>query len=295
MIKHIKPVIASAWWDIAGMPDTGTHYSEKQQPVDFGVWQAKDGTWQLWSCIRNTECGGNSRLLYRWEGTSLTQPDWTPKGIAMMAKPELGETPGGLQSPFVIKKDDTWYMLYGDWNRMCLALSTDGKNFTRYKGENGEPALFSGPYENTRDPMVLLIDDTYYCYYTCHAKTADPPAAVFCRTSNDLIHWSDPIAVCKGGEARDKTDWYGGDCESPFVVKINDSYCLFRNQLYGKNNYNTQYISPDPLSFGINDDRYRVSDLPVAAPEIVYYEGKYYIAACHPSLKGIRMARLEWQ
>ena len=40
--------------------------------MDFAVWQAKDGTWQLWSCIRQTKCGGKTRLFYRWEGKALT-------------------------------------------------------------------------------------------------------------------------------------------------------------------------------------------------------------------------------
>jgi hypothetical protein len=35
--------------------------------------------------------------------------------------------------------------------------------------------------------------------------------------------------------------------------------------------------------------------LPVAAPEIVEHEGRTYIASLLPSLKGIRIARLEWE
>src|SRR5687767_14791098 len=61
------PVIVGEPWKIAGDPDLGEFTSPKQQPVDFGVWQANDGTWQLWSCIRGTKCGGNTRLFYSWE------------------------------------------------------------------------------------------------------------------------------------------------------------------------------------------------------------------------------------
>ena len=50
-----KPVlgleIEGQWWQIAGNPDLGEFTSPRQQPVDFAPWQAKDGTWQLWSCI----------------------------------------------------------------------------------------------------------------------------------------------------------------------------------------------------------------------------------------------------
>jgi len=92
----MRPIVASDWWQIAGNPDLGTYGTPEQQPVDFGVWQAADGTWQLWSCVRHTGCGGRTRLFYGWEGTDLEQPDWTPTGIAMEVVPALGETPGGL-------------------------------------------------------------------------------------------------------------------------------------------------------------------------------------------------------
>ena len=106
------PTIDGDWWQVAGDPDLGEYTTPKQQPVDFGVWQAADGTWQLWSCIRHTNCGGNTRLFYRWEGESLDRPDWKPMGIAMEADTALGETKGGLQAPHVIKLDDIYYMFY---------------------------------------------------------------------------------------------------------------------------------------------------------------------------------------
>src|SRR5947209_15645372 len=52
------PVPRGDWWQIAGQPDLGVDSTPNQQPVDFGIWQARDGTWQLWSCIRNTNVGG---------------------------------------------------------------------------------------------------------------------------------------------------------------------------------------------------------------------------------------------
>ena len=46
-------------WELTG---------EKQQPVDFAIWQASDGTWQVWSCIRQTKCGGKTRLCMELAG-----------------------------------------------------------------------------------------------------------------------------------------------------------------------------------------------------------------------------------
>ena len=287
----MRPQVSGEWWQVAGNPDLGAFATARQQPVDFAVWQAADGSWQLWSCIRYTKCGEKTRLLYGWEGADLRQEHWQPRGIAMRAQVDLGETDGGLQAPHVIKDNGTYYMFYGDWNRICLARSTDGKSFERVLGKNNQPDLFSGPYENSRDPMVLKVNGVYHCYYTGNKQDAQPAAAVFCRTSSDMLEWSDATVVSAGGAAASEARV---DCECPFVVDVNGQYCLFRNQRYGEDNFNTQYLSPDPLNFGVDDDQFRVGTLPVAAPEIIEDRGRYYIAALLPSLKGVRIAPLEW-
>src|SRR5512139_2091776 len=99
----LTPRLVGDWWTVAGDPDLGSLTTPTQQPVDFGLWQAADGTWQLWSCIRGTKEPGNTRLFHRWEGAKLTDRYWTPKGIALQADPALGETRGGLQAPFVLR------------------------------------------------------------------------------------------------------------------------------------------------------------------------------------------------
>ncbi len=287
----LRPEIEGSWWQVAGNPDLGQFTSPGQQPVDFAVWQAKDGTWQLWSCIRKTKCGGNTRLFYRWQAKNLTDKNWKPMGIAMQADVTLGEQKGGLQAPHVIKVGKIYYMFYGDWTRICLAKSDDGKIFKRLLNENRQPDLFSGPYNNSRDAMVLVIDEKYYCYYTGHL-TDKNVGADFCRTSQDLRKWSEPIMVASGGRAGGTK--YSAEC--PHVVYRRDTglYYLFRTQRYGKNNVSSIYASPDPLNFGVNDDRFYIGTLPVAAPEMVKYKGQYYIAALLPSLKGIRLAKLKW-
>ena len=292
-----KPLVPhhGEWWQIAGDPDLGTYTSEKQQPVDFGIWQAKDGTWQLWSCIRHTLCGGNTRLFYRWEGQSLTDTNWKPMGIAMQADTTLGETKGGLQAPFVIREGDDFWMFYGSWANICLAHSTDGVTFERVINESGTPIIFTGPYMNTRDPMVIKINGLYYCYYMGHSQELEPHSAIFCRTSADLKDWSQPVMVSGGGTPASQSDWYGGDAECPFVVHKDGFFYLFRNQVYGENNLNTQYRSQDPLNFGVNNDRYLIGTMQVAAPEIIHHNDEYYIASLLPGLKGIRMAKLSWE
>jgi hypothetical protein len=287
----LRPEIQGPWWQVAGNPDLGQFTSPRQQPVDFAIWQAKDGSWQIWSCIRNTKCGGNTRLFYRWEAKNLTDKNWAPMGIAMQADTSLGEQKGGLQAPYVIKVADIYYMFYGDWLRICLAKSDDGKNFTRVLNENRQPDLFSGPYNNTRDAMALFAGGKYYCYYTGHLVDKNL-GADFCRTSQDLRNWSEPIMVAAGGRAGGTK--YSAECPHVVYKQETGLYYLFRTQRCGKNNVSSVYASDNPLNFGVNNDRFFICTLPVAAPEIVEYKGQYYIAALLPDLKGIRLAKLKW-
>jgi hypothetical protein len=286
----LVPRIAGDWWTVAGNPDLGELTGPNQQPVDFSIWQAADGTWQLWSCIRNTKIGGRTRLFHRWEGKQFTDTDWKPIGIALCADPACGEE--SVQSPHVIKDGGIYHMFYGDWNHICRATSKDGKTFARVVGGDGKTAMFGeGAGEFTRDPMVLKVGETYYCYYCANPEGGKGAGkgVVFCRTSPDLKTWSESRWVAYGGSAG--TGWAKAEC--PFVTIRDGWYYLFRTQNYPAPT--RVYRSNDPMNFGIDDDRFLVGKLPVAAPEIIEHEGQTYIASLLPSLKGIRIAKLEWE
>lgn len=288
--KPLVPTLTGEWWQVAGDPDLGELTSEKQQPVDFGIWPAADGTWQLWSCIRKTKEPGNTRLFHRWEGAKLTDKDWTPKGIAWRAETRLGETAGGMQAPYVLKDGGHFFMYYGDWKNICVATSTDGKKFLRRVNDDFRTGMFNeGETANTRDPMVLKIGDLWYCYYTAHPERK---GSVYCRTSKDTVTWSEPKIVATGGAAAGEGP-YSAEC--PFVVEQKPGvYYLFRTQHYGTTAQTSVYCSNDPLNFGVNDDRYFVTRMAVAAPEVFQHEGQWYMAALLPSLKGIEISKLTW-
>jgi len=286
----LMPQIDGPWWTVAGDPDLGRLAAPNQQVVDFAIWQAADGSWQIWSCIRNTNCGGKARLFYRWQGAQITDRNWPAMGIAMQADPGFGETPGGLQAPYVAKIGREYHLFYGDWENICHAKGVDGKTFARQLTPQGESGLFSeGPGCNTRDVMVLRIGGKYYAYYTATPKGK---GSVYVRTSKDLRRWSASRVVAFGGSAGTR----GRSSECPFVYYHNDSkyYYLFRTQRYGDPGQTNVYRSKNPMDFGIDDDRYLIGALPVAAPELVEYKGQLYIAALLPSLKGIQIARLKF-
>lgn len=286
--KH--PEIDGDWWSIAGNPDLGDYTRAKQEPVDFGIWQAADGRWQLWSCIRHTGCGGHSRLFYRWEGESLTDADWKPMGIAMEARPDLGEQPGGLQAPHVIKHQGVYHMAYGDWVNICFATSTDGKTFERVIQATGKTGVFSeGPNSNTRDAMLISIDGLWHCYYTA---IANKRGYAYCRTSPDLKTWSPSFVVSYGGKIG-PSPWQN---ECPHVIEREPGqFYFFRNQYYGSGAKNYVYHSTNPLNFGIDEDSKLIQEWNLAAPEIIHHDNQWYIAALEDDLNGIKLARLKWE
>ncbi len=306
------PTIDGPWWRIATNPDLGEYNSERQQPVDFGIWQAEDGTWQLWSCIRGSNFPGSertTRFLYGWEGKSLTDINWKDQGIKWVADPSLGETPGGMQAPHVFKEDNVYYLFYGDWQRICLAKGFDGKNFERVLGGNGQPDLFSEhtyvnqfDYEGdpifqsyARDPMVIKRGNTYYCYYTSHITDPINDGAAFCRTSVNMKDWSESVIVSHTPPCNNNSPRYSDEC--PHVVYLPEQklYYLFVTQTYGKKSQTTVYASPNPMYFGIDDDSRKVCTLPIAAPEVVLHEGQYYLVALTDELDGIRMTKMKWE
>lgn len=286
----VRPAIDGDWWQVAGQPDLGVLNGENQQPVDFAIWQAKDGTWQIWSCIRNTKIGGVGRLFHRWEGAKLTDTDWKPMGVAMTGNPALGERQGGLQAPHVVFWKGQYVMVYGDWERIRFATSKDGKTFQRRTLKPLQTDVFHEDLRgNTRDAMLLHTHDGWHVFYT--AFVGDK-GYVYSRTSPDLKAWSDSFIVSYGGQAGTNI-W---SCECPFVIEHSPrNYYLFRTQTYGRDAKTSVYHSTNPRNFGIAEDSHLVGTLPVAAPEIFVHEGQYYIAALMPDLDGIRIARLKWE
>ncbi len=304
----LMPQVDGVWWQVAGNPMDHTYATERQEPVDFAAWQAADGTWQLWSCLRRTTAGiddgGTGRVFHGWEGQHLTDSDWRPLGIVMESDPSLGETPGGLQAPHVVKVGDTYQMFYGDWLNICHAVSRDGKTFERTIQPDGRTGMFTegDAVVNTRDIMMLEHDGRWYGYYTAFSNRR---GKVLVRTTTDFTNWSEPSIVSFSGEA----GVGNGSSECPHVVKRGPKdFYLFKTQTYGRYDRDNDdlrnrglpetrvYHSEDPMMFGIDqDDEYLLTVLPVAAPEVVTFEGQQYIFALNAhQLDGIRCARLNW-
>ncbi|HVR21587.1 MAG TPA: hypothetical protein VMS65_17855, partial [Polyangiaceae bacterium] len=253
----LRPVVGK-FWDIARNPNLGAYDNGMlQQPIAFGIWQAVDGTWQLWASIRNTTVGGSTRLFAKWEAQQIASANWMEGGVAMVADAAFGEVPGGLQAPHVTRLGDSWHMLYADLEEICHAVSPDGKNFQRVlQPTTGISAVFGeGPGMGTRDPMLFVAPNEYRVYYTA-GEGAD-----FVRTSPDLATWSPPAVVARGGSAGIAP----GAAESPFVIQPVEGgdFFLFRTQRYGVDAQTSVYRSPNPFDFGVDNDQYFIGTLPV--------------------------------
>jgi hypothetical protein len=289
----VEPQVAGDWWQVAGNPDLGPLSTEKQQVVDFAIWQAADGTWQIWSCIRHTKDPGRTRLFHRWEGQQLTDTHWKPMGVAMQADARYGETPGGLQAPYVFREGGRYIMFYGGWNSLGFQTSADGKTFRRHLTPEGKMSLFGdrGVEENTRDPMLLRVGEQWICYYTAHPERI---GRVYARTSTNLIDWAPPRVVARYGPTTKLLE-FGSEC--PFVVEPKPGeYYLFQTQRYGKFAHTSVHFSRDPLDFGgERSDESVITTLPIAAPEIFQHHGQWYIAALRADFEGIQIAPIEWR
>lgn len=286
------PRIEGEWWTVAGTPDLGEFTSPNQQPVDFAIWPAADGTWQLWSCIRGTREVGRKRLLHRWEGARLTDSDWKPMGVAMRSDPKLGEGEGNLQAPYVFTHEGRYIMYYGDWVNIRRQDSEDGKTFVRGANVEGQGLVFGDDLDHhIRDPMMLRRGDTWICYYTANPGRV---GSIYARTSKDLRNWTPEQRVAGIGLNHDDLRLAS---ECPFVVELKPGeFYLFHTQKYGPKSHTTVRYSRDPLNFlGEKDAGEVVTTLPVAAPEIFRHEGHWYIAATRLDLRGIRVARLTWE
>jgi len=285
------PKIDSEFWRIGKAPDLDSLNGEdleKQHVVDHGFIQDNTGTWHLWACMRGTKV---SRLLYKWEGQSLTdQVLWEQKGVAARALPEWGEQiregRETMQAPYFLKIDDTFYCFYNSAG-VRMMTSDDGANYSRPMLENGSNLLYE---KGGRDVMVTKTGDTFFAYSTITTVAKDGWLRGFVnvRTSKDLKKWSDYTIVSEGGRAGNGPV----SAESPFVQKYGDHYYLFRSSSSTGTTF--VYCSQDPYNFGVNNDEKFVTELPIWAPEIILHNDQWYISDI-ADFQGIKLARLQWE
>ena len=285
------PVIDSDFWRIGDAPDLDSLNGDdlsKQHVVDHGFIKDNNEKWHLWACMRGTKV---SRLLYGWEGNSLTDGElWDQVGVVGRAQAAWGEQIADdgretMQAPYFRKVGDKYFCFYNS-NGARVMVSEDGANYERFKIKDDNNVLFE---KSGRDVMVHVEGDTYYAYSTITTVARDGwlRGFVSLRTSKDLVKWSDYTIVSEGGR--------GGNgpvsAESPFVQKYKGYYFLFRSSSSTGTCF--VYRSKDPYNFGVNTDEKLVAELPVWAPEIILEDGEWFISDI-ADFQAVKLARLKW-
>ncbi|XOV94323.1 MAG: hypothetical protein ACFHWX_06385 [Bacteroidota bacterium] len=285
------PVIDGDFWRIVEAPDLDSLNGpdpEKQHVVDHGFIKDNDGKWHLWACIRGTKV---SRLLYGWEGESLTGGKlWDQVGVVARALPEWNEQVSNgneqIQAPYFRKVGDEYFCFYNSSGIRAM-ISEDGSDYTRLPIKNGSNLLYE---KGGRDVMIIDEKDTYFSYSTIStvAKDGWTRGFVSLRTSKDLVEWSDYTIVSEGGRAGNGPV----SAESPFVQKYNGYYFLFRTSSATGSCF--VYRSKDPYNFGVNNDEKLIAEFPVKAPEIIQDGDEWFISDI-ADFQGVKLARLKWK
>lgn len=289
---HIKPLIprmSGPWIQLVGRPQLEKWASPRAEPVDFAIFQADNGRWQLISCIRKTTHPGSGRLLYRWSSPDLQREGWKPEGIFLSSDPKLDHSEGKVQAPFHVKDEGKHYLFYNSRGGH-LMTSEDGIDFEPY----GTKAVF---------PMgrdVCLLDDRersgkWIAYYTSPEKGINPETndhTIRARTASKLEGpWSD-TAIEIPPLTPPPSGYKFVYAESPLVVKRCGYYYRFE-QLYVFQSENPlKWKSPPIATLAPGDPLKRL------APEIATLNGQDYLLAYQwrgKDTRGIFLAPIVWE
>lgn len=265
-----------------------------QSPSDAEPWYVNDHClihgvdgWHLFGITHAQPANPMDERNFAHATSPTLGATWKREPFALTYRPDLGEN--HLWAPHVIQRGDTYYMFYCAGSResnyhyrIHLATSKDLTHWTR---DPNNP-VFEDFYD-ARDPMVLLVDGTYYLYYTANLDAPAGNHVVNVRTSRDLRRWS-PARVAFVHPERGT---FGGPTESPFVVRHGDHFYLFVGP-DGDYHATRVYRSANPYAWSTADAVYRY---PAHASEIVQdLDGRFYATDAGWDLRGVYLAPLEW-
>jgi len=288
------PTIVGEWQHIFNPNDTRSDIDTTWYTNDHCFAKGPNGDWHAYGIIGhkpiNPWTGENK--LFHISAKTFHQKKMKDHGYALKIIPGVERV---LWAPHVYQEGGKSYMFYNignlqedapnyaSWGQLCVAESEDMFNWKRHPHN----PIFSDP-GHARDSYVMKDNGTYYYYYTRTFSEVDLRSCVAVRTGTDLYHWSGPKIVHIEPL---EVDW-GGDAESPFVVKRNGIFYLFICRAMTDYNQTYVYWSEDPMNFPKEN---LVCELPTHASEIVRIsEDEWYISNTGWDKKGVYIARLNW-
>lgn len=289
------PIIMGEWQHIFNPNDTRLDIDSTWYTNDHCFTLGSDGKWHGYGIIGHAPINpwqGEYRLFHI-SADSFDQPKWEDNGYAMEVVKGVERV---LWAPHVIEHDGVWSMFYNtgnmqesapnyaSWGQLRRADSRDMSHWERHPLN----PLFSDA-GHARDSYILKDGDLYYYYYTKTYSEVDLRSCVAVRTSEDLERWSGAQNVHVQPL---ECDW-GGDAESPFVVKRDGVYYLFTCLAMSGYEKTCVYWSTDPLNFPIEN---LVCELPTHAAEVIKVsDDEWYISNTGWDKKGLFIAKLEWK
>ena len=255
------PQLSTTWYDAQRIVGRGNEFLS-----DFLLIQ---DTQNRWHCI-GIGGNGSDQTFFHAIGNDLLKTFRYTDRVYSNGTTNFDNT-YKMWAPYAIFTEDgqTAYMYYHHQTKdnraeMRILQSTDSTL------EKWVPVDISDLEENSiaftgngcRDACIFYDDEVgkYLMYYAA--------TGICLRTSDDLIHWSEPTVVMTAPDGFQ-------EAESPFVIKRYGYYYLFVSGFdYGRM---AVYASKDYRNFGhpIND---LIGELNGHAPEIVTVDGKDYIA-----------------
>ena len=292
--KPEKPVIAGAWVHIFNPNDSRSAEDTSWYTNDHTFIRDQKGTWHAYGIIGHhpVRPWGGETKFFHITAPSLIQPKWEDHDYALTAKEGVERV---LWAPYVFYEKGVYHMFYNignmqqnapdyaSWGQLCMATSKDLYHWTRY-------ALnpFFSDAGHARDSYVMKYKGRYYYYYTRTYNEVDHRSVIAVRKGPDLLRWSGPKVVHIQPY---KVDW-GGDAESPFVVRRGKLFYLFICRAMTDYNQTDVYWSADPENFPVEN---KVSTLPVHAAEIIYDKKEgWFISNTGWDKKGLYLAPLKW-
>ena len=283
------PRLDGPWIKLVGRPPLEKWASDRAEPVDFTLFQADNGRWQLIACVRHTSHPGGTRLLYRWSSPDLVAENWRADGIFLSSDPDWDHAEGTLQAPFHVFDAGRHHLFYNSRGGH-LMTSTDGIDF--------QPVGTEAIFPMGRD--VCILDDRersgkWIAYYTSPEKGINPATrdhTIRARTAENLEGpWSEsaveipPITP----PAKGYTFVYA---ESPLVVRRGGDYYRFEQLEVFRSDDPLKWEGPPIARLAPRDPLKRL------APEIVTHEGRDYLVAYQwrgRDPRGIYLAPLVWE
>lgn len=181
---------------------------------------------------------------------------WEELPIALSPDQKYEDSKGCF-SGSAIEKDGVLFLFYTSVSHelgqtQSIAMSTDGINFEKYKGN---PVISQFPEDGSadfRDPKVTKIGATYYM--VC-GSGKDGIGKVLLYKSDDLFHWHYVNVLFEGAE-------YGDVIECPDFFPLGGKYILMFS-IMGKTTYSTQFVCGN-----FHDDKFEATDFctPEAGP-----------------------------